>query len=124
MNQEQKLLLEKAKRSLKGAELMFENALPELAVSRAYYAMFYIASAFILGAGLSYSSHSGVISAFGRDFGKNDERLRRFHRALIDAQDMRNRSDYNLDSGITNEDASFQIDVAYEFVACFEASFE
>ena len=123
MNQEQKLLLEKAQRSLKGAELMVENALPELAVSRAYYAMFYIASAFILGTGLSYSSHSAVISAFGRDFGKNDERLRQFHRALIDAQDMRNRSDYNLDSGITDEDARFQIDVAYEFVACFEASF-
>jgi uncharacterized protein (UPF0332 family) len=32
---------EKAQRSLKGAKLMVENALPELAVSRAYYAMFY-----------------------------------------------------------------------------------
>lgn len=38
MNQEQKLLLEKAQRSLKGAELMLENSLPELAVFRAYYA--------------------------------------------------------------------------------------
>ena len=123
MNQEQRLLLEKAQRSLKGAKLMVDNALPELAVSRAFYAMFYIASAFILGAGLSYSSHSAVISAFWRDFGKNDERLRQFHRALIDAQDMRNRSDYNLDSGITDEDARFQINVAYEFVACFKASF-
>lgn len=123
MNQEQKLLLEKAQRSLKGAELMLENSLPELAVSRAYYAMFYIASAFILGKGLSFSSHAGVISAFGRDFGKTDERLRRFHRALIDAQDLRNRSDYNLDSGINEEDARWQIDVAYEFVICFEDSF-
>lgn len=82
-----------------------------------------VASAFILGAGLSFSSHSAVISAFGRDFGKNDERLRRFHRALIDAQEMRNHSDYNLDSGITDEDARFQIDIAYKFVDCFEASF-
>ena len=121
MNQEQKLLLEKARRSLKGAELMVDNSLPELAVSRAYYAMFYIASAFVLGVGLSFSSHSAVISAFGRDFGRNDQRLRRFHRSLIDAQDMRNRSDYNLDSGITEEDARLQIAVAYEFVACFES---
>jgi uncharacterized protein (UPF0332 family) len=56
MNPEQKLLLEKARRSLKGANLMVENELPELAVSRAYYGMFYIASAFILGKGLSFST--------------------------------------------------------------------
>lgn len=46
MSDEQKLLLEKAKRSLMGADLLVENNLAELATSRAYYAMFYIASAF------------------------------------------------------------------------------
>ncbi|WP_204101843.1 MULTISPECIES: HEPN domain-containing protein [Spirulina sp. CCY15215] len=120
MTREQQLLLEKAKRSLQGAELLVENGLPELAVSRAYYGMFYIASAFLLGRGLSFSSHSAVIGAFGRDFAKSDESLRDFHRALINAQDMRNRSDYNLDSGIDEDDARLQIEVALEFIRCFE----
>ncbi|WP_040467477.1 HEPN domain-containing protein, partial [Geminocystis herdmanii] len=61
MINEQRLLLEKAHRSLQGAQLLRDNALPELAVSRAYYAMFYIAEAFILDKGLSFSSHSAVI---------------------------------------------------------------
>lgn len=120
MSKEQKLLLEKAWRSLQGAELLIDNGFFELAVSRAYYAMFYIASAFVLGNDLSFSSHSAVISAFGRYFAKDDDRLRAFHRALIDAQDMRNRSDYDLDSGIGEEDAMSQIAIAKEFIRCFE----
>jgi uncharacterized protein (UPF0332 family) len=124
MNKEQKLLLEKAWRSLQGAELLIDNGFFELAVSRAYYAMFYIASAFVLGNDLSFSSHSAVISAFGRYFAKDDDRLRAFHRALIDAQDMRNRSDYDLDSGIGEEDAMSQIAIAHEFIRCFEVLHE
>ena len=75
MSKEQKLLLKKAQRSLQGAELLIDNGFFELAVSRAYYAMFDIASAFVLGNDLSFSSHSAVISAFGRYFAKDDERL-------------------------------------------------
>ncbi len=70
MTPEQKLLLEKAKRSLQGAELLLDNSLPELGVSRGYYAMFYIAEAFLLGKNLSFSSHSAVISAFGQNSAK------------------------------------------------------
>ena len=124
MSKEQQLLLEKAQRNLQGAELLVSNGFFELAVSRAYYAMFYIASAFILGRGLSFSSHSAVIGAFGRDFAKENVQLREFHRSLIDAQDMRNRSDYDLDSGIAAEDARAQIESACEFILCFEAFHE
>jgi len=120
MNKEQKLLLEKAKRSLQGAILLLENNLPELAVSRAYYAMFYIAEAFILEKELSFSSHSAVISAFGKNFAKEGGVLQKFHRALINAQDLRTRSDYDLDSGIDNEDAKYQIKTAQEFIVLLE----
>lgn len=122
MIKEQRLLLDKARRSLQGAELLLENDLPELAVSRAYYVMFYIAEAFILGKGLSFSSHSAVISAFGRYFAKDGGELRQFHRALIDAQDLRTRGDYDLDSSINDEDAKFQIKIAREFIVFFESS--
>lgn len=123
MNPEQILLLKKAKRSLQGAELLVNNGLADLAIFRAYYAMFYIASAFILGNGLSFSSHAAVISAFGRDFAKNSDILRPFHRALIDAQDLRNRSDYDFDFDIKENDAMLQIKVAQEFIDCFENYF-
>jgi uncharacterized protein (UPF0332 family) len=116
MSDEQRLLLEKAKRSLIGADLLVENNLAELATSRAYYAMFYIASAFLLVKNLSFSSHSAVISAFGREFAKDNQKFREFHRALIDAQDMRNRSDYDLEVNITASEAKQQIDIAKQFM--------
>ncbi len=120
MSNEQKLLLEKAKRSLMGADLLVENNLAELATSRAYYAMFYITSAFLLAKNLSFSSHSAVISAFGREFAKDNQKFREFHRALIDAQDMRNRSDYDLDVNITTSEAKQQIDIAKQFMNFWE----
>jgi uncharacterized protein (UPF0332 family) len=110
----------KSKRSLMGADLLVENDLAELAMSRAYYAMFYIASAFLLGKNLSFSSHSGVISAFGREFAKDNQTFREFHRALINSQDMRNRSDYDLDVNITILEVKKQIAIAKKFMIFYE----
>jgi uncharacterized protein (UPF0332 family) len=62
---EQQGLLEKTARSLQAARLLNEEGLAEFAVSRAYYAMFYVAEAFLEGEGLSFSRHSAVIAAFG-----------------------------------------------------------
>jgi uncharacterized protein (UPF0332 family) len=64
------LLLEKARNSLQAAKLLIENNLADIAVTRAYYTMFYCAQAFLLSKNLSFSSHSAVISAFGREFVK------------------------------------------------------
>ncbi|MEG3881707.1 HEPN domain-containing protein [Microcoleus sp. herbarium7] len=64
---EQIALLTKAGESLRAAKLLAANTLPDFAASRAYYTMFYVAEAFLLGEGLTFSSHAAVISAFGRD---------------------------------------------------------
>ena len=64
MNEEQKLLLQKAQESLKAAQLLADQYLYVVAASRAYYTMFYIAQAFLLGKGLTFSSHAAVINAF------------------------------------------------------------
>ena len=67
---------------------------PDYAASRAYYAMFYIAEAFLEGEGMSFSSHAAVIGAFGREFARTGRLPAEFHRFLIDAQDLRNSGDY------------------------------
>lgn len=66
MTPEQQKLLEKAARSIQAAKLLNEEELAEFAASRAYYAMFYVAEAFLEGEGLSFSKHSAVIAAFGQ----------------------------------------------------------
>ena len=56
----------------------------DFAESRAYYAMFYIVEAFLEGEGMSFSKHSAVISAFGREFARTNRVPVEFHRFLID----------------------------------------
>jgi uncharacterized protein (UPF0332 family) len=64
-------LIRKAQRSLRAAKLFNENDLIDFAASRAYYAMFYVARAFLLGKGLEFSKHGSLIAAFGQHFCQN-----------------------------------------------------
>jgi len=68
MNPEIKALIEKAKRSQKAASNLFKDGDSDFAASRAYYSLFYTASALSLSRELSFSSHSGVIANFGKEF--------------------------------------------------------
>ncbi|USR91409.1 HEPN domain-containing protein [Phormidium yuhuli AB48] len=104
MTPEQQKLLEKATRSLEAARELNHKNFPDFAASRTYYAMFYIATAFLEGEGLSYSKHSAVIAAFGRHFARTKRIPVKFHRYLIDAERIRLRADYNTDLDITEAD--------------------
>ena len=95
MTPEQAALIRKAEESLQAAELLASQGFYDFAVSRAYYTMFYVASAFLLSRGLSYSSHAGVISAFGQQFARTGLVPIEFHRYLIEGQDSRNIGDYD-----------------------------
>lgn len=121
MTPQQLALLAKAKRSLSGAKLLLANDLNEQAASRAYYSMFYITSAFLLDKGLSFSRHSAVIGAFGREFARKSQEFREFHKGIVNAQDLRTRSDYDLDSDVSIADVEKQIAIAEKFIAFFES---
>lgn len=71
MTPEQQALLTKADESLQAARLLTQEGFHGFAVSRAYYAMLYIAEALLPTDGLAFSKHSAVISAFGRVWVKN-----------------------------------------------------
>lgn len=71
MMPEQSALLQKAQSSIDAAKLLVSEEFYDFAVSRAYYAMFYIAEAILLDDELNYSKHSAVIAAFGKHFVKN-----------------------------------------------------
>lgn len=116
MTTEQTQLLQKAEDSLRGARLLAANGLQDFAASRAYYTMFYIAQAFLLGQGLAFSSHAAVISAFGQQFARTGRVPVDFHRYLIDAQDSRNRGDYSTAPNITEADAAQLIAHAEQFL--------
>jgi len=114
-------LLEKAKESLDAAALLNHEGYPGFAASRAYYSMFYVAEALLLSIGLSFSSHSAVISAFGREFIKTGKIDAKFHRYIIDAQDLRNLGDYGVGKKISPEQAQEILSWSREFISVAEA---
>lgn len=88
-------LLERARQSQKAAAKLLHSGFTNFAASRAYYAMFYVcvAQALLLSKGLSFSSHSAVIAAFGKEFAKTNTINSDFHRYLLESQDRRNIGD-------------------------------
>lgn len=116
MTPEQSALLRKATESIQAAQLLSSQKFYDFAVSRAYYAMFYVAQAILLGEGYSFSKHSTVISQFGQHFAKTGRVPVKYHRYLIDAQDSRLLGDYSAMTNLSAVDADEAIDRAQEFV--------
>lgn len=117
MNEQVKILLEKAHDSLQAAEVLNREGYPDFVASRAYYAMFYIAEALLLARGLSFSSHAAVIAAFGKEFAKSKELDPKFHRYLMDAQDFRNLGDYGVGPQVTSEQSQNILRWTSEFLS-------
>lgn len=116
MTAEQASLLQKAQKSLQAARLLADQGFYDFAVSRAYYAMFYIAEAFLLGEGLAFSKHSAVISAFGERFAKSGRVPQEFHRYLIEGESSRNVGDYDIKPGFSESEAAEQIEHTEKFL--------
>lgn len=120
MNASQQALLAKARRSVAAGRRLASDGDLDFAVSRAYYAMFYVAQAFLLGRERRFSKHSAVIAAFGQEFARNDEALREFHHGIVEAQDARNAGDYQIDVILTAEDVQVHLDRAERFIRAAE----
>lgn len=117
MNQEVENLIQKAQQSLEASKLLLEGGFSDFAVARAYYTMFYIAQAFLLAEkNISFSKHSAVISAFGRELAKTDLIPRKYHQFLKQAQDLRHLGDYGEINLINKEQAKIQIEKAKELL--------
>ena len=116
MIKEQQFLVQKAHDSLRAAKLLEAEGLADIAASRAYYAMFYIAEVFLLEENLSFSKHSAVISKFGEYFVRTGKISSKYHRYLIDAEQMRLKGDYDRTERLESEDAKLVIQRAEEFL--------
>jgi len=105
MTTDQQILLRKAEENISAAGILTEQGYYDIAISRLYYAMFYCAEAVLLCENITFSKHSGVISAFGQHFARTGRLSQDLHRSLIEAQDMRNLSDYDM-MAVLNRDAA------------------
>lgn len=116
MNKERDNLIIKAEQSLNASQLLLGGGYPDFAIARAYYTMFYLASAFLADRNMSFSKHSAVISAFGREFAKTNLIPRKYHEYLKKAQDLRHLGDYGEINIIDICQAELEIEKAKEFL--------
>lgn len=118
MNKEAASHLRRAHASIRASESMLAaKDYPGFVVSRAYYAMYYAATALLEQHGLSYGKHSSVISTFGRDFANTGKVPLHLHRYFIDAFDERATGDYETNEDLTESQAIEQLAHAKEFIA-------
>ncbi len=113
---EVKSLIERATKYLKSSKVLFEEEDYESSVSRAYYAMFYSAESLLLTKNLSFSSHRGVISAFGEHFIKTDIFSKDMGRELNRAFEKRQLGDYNYSFVISQDEAKEILEKSKDFV--------
>ena len=86
------------------------------AINRAYYAIFYAASALLVTEGLSRGKHSGVLSAFRQHFVKSGQIEIEYSDIYGRILDHRHISDYDMVLSIEDEQAHADIDDAEKFV--------
>ena len=105
LNQQLVMMLRKANRAALSAQRQLESGDYDFASSRAYYAVFYGLEAMLLLKGLSFSRHSGVISAFNQHFVKPGIFPKEFSGMITRLFRERQMADYEFDLSIGESDA-------------------
>ncbi len=116
MKQESADYLEKAAENIRAADMLIAAQFFEIAVSRTYYAMFYIAEALLCEEDKSFSSHQAVQSAYGKLFAKTAKLDPKFHRYLLEGFRARHVADYVSSTELTEQDAIEAANAAEEFL--------
>ena len=111
-----KSLMKRAEKYLRSAKMLLEEGDYESSVSRTYYAMFYSAQAILLTKNVSFSSHKGVISAFGEHFIKTDIFPKEMGRELNRAFEKRQIGDYEYTFVISKREAEEILENGKKFV--------
>ncbi len=108
-------LLDYADESHKAAKTLIDGGFNGFSAAQSYYTMFYLAEALLLSKELTFSSHSAIIAAFGKEFAKPGYLDPKFHRYLIDAQERREIGHYGAERTVTDEQALESYQWAGEF---------
>ncbi|WP_456475702.1 HEPN domain-containing protein [Candidatus Pyrohabitans sp.] len=109
-------LIKRANRYLRSAEILLKEGDYESSASRTYYAMFYAVQAALLTKNLSFSSHKGVISEFGKHFIKTGIFPREMGRELNRAFEKRQLGDYEYTFVISEDEAEEVLESGKKFV--------
>lgn len=124
MKKEVQGLLEKADHALEVAETLEQQGFTEDASSKIYYAMFYATQALLKAENIEVVKHSAVESAFGYHFAKTGRIDPKYHRLLINARQIREVVDYDIQEEVIEQTALLKIEDGREFVSVVKGIIE
>ncbi len=110
------LYIKKSNTYLTDADLLLANQRIDSAVSRAYYAMFYMAKALLFSIDNHAHTHQGVISQFSKYFIKTDIFENKYGNILSKSLDQRLIGDYAIGKWVEPALAVEIVKDAHEFV--------
>lgn len=116
-----RILLGKSRKSLEASAALLRDGFSESAISRAYYASFYLAQAALATKDISRSKHSGVIAAFGENLTKKSLLPENLHKVLLNLYELRVTSDYSVEDVPSIDEAEEALKTAKEFAKAVES---
>ncbi len=111
-----RIYMQNAQEMMEVTKENLDNNRVNTACNRAYYGVFYAASALLFSKGKSYGKHSAVLAAFRQYFIKTGEFDKRWSDDYEFIMDNRHTADYDLYDTIDKEDAIVSLTKAQEFV--------
>ena len=112
---EVKANIERADQAVNAARKLASDGYYDFAASRAYYAVFYAASALLLNEGLEFRKHSGVIAAIHQRFIKTGKLEKEFGKNLNWLFELRSIGDYGVTVHVPKADVELAISAAASF---------
>ena len=110
-------LLNLADESHEAAKVLIEKGIIRFSAAQSYYTIFYLAQAMLLSKGLTFSSHSAVVAAYGKEFARTGLLNPKYHRYIIDSQERRQTGHYGAENDkVTDEEAFESFQWAGEFM--------
>jgi len=110
------LNIEKAKKSLTSAHILFSHDDLPGTINRLYYCVFYCARALISNENVDFKRHSGVISYFRKEYIKTGILDMRLSDIIGDLFDDRLGCDYNICFPVNEENVKKEIEDAEYFL--------
>jgi uncharacterized protein (UPF0332 family) len=109
--------LERARESLRAAEIMFENSMLAFSMNRVYYAMFYAVQALLVSREVSFSKHGQVKAYFNHEMIKAGIFPTEMGRLYNKAFEYRQKFDYVDFSSPDREMVSEYLEKARGFIS-------
>lgn len=109
-------LLAQAELRLEAAQYLLMNKYYDDAVSRAYYSMYFAATALLLAKNIQVKTHRGLVARFGQEFVERGFMEKHFGRILRIAMELRSEADYSISREISKEEAAVTVDDAEKFL--------